>query len=115
MNLKTISITIIIVVSVLLLLFGTNYLIDLKGEDLKEKININEGIITELKKQIAKDSILSLKLKHSIDSAMNIKTDTVKIYETKYIKINSVKQLNAIESINLLARNISKVDTTGKR
>lgn len=112
MNLKTISIAIIILVSILLLLLGINYIIDVKQE---EKMNINEGIIIELKKQIAKDSILSLTLIHSIDSAMNIKTDTVKIYETKYIKVNSVKQLNAIESINLLARNISKVDTTGKR
>jgi len=115
MNLKKVSIEIIILVSVLLLLFGINYLIDLKGEYLKEKININEGIIIELKKQITKDSILSLKLIHSIDSVRNIKTDTVKIYENKYIKVNSVKQLNAIESINLLARNISKVDTTWQR
>lgn len=112
MNPKKVSIIIIILASASLLRIGINYFIDVKQE---EKINPNDGIIIELKKQIAKDSILSLKLIHSIDSIRNIKTDTVKIYEEKYIKVNGVKQLNSIESINLLARNISKVDTTGQR
>jgi len=111
MNPKKASILIIALATALLVAFGLHWYIQNREQSLRESISFNEGIISELKKQISKDSLLALNLKTSIDSIRAIKTDTLKIYENKYIKVNGVVNLNANRSVELLARNISQVDT----
>lgn len=112
MNPKKVSIIAIGVISLLLIFLGIHWYIQNREQKLREDISFNKGVIEQLKERIVKDSLLALSLKRSIDSVMVIKKDTLKIYENKYIKINSVISLNANESIGLLARNLSKVDTT---
>ena len=76
---------------------------------MREEAAKNEGAILILKQKLKSDSLTSIQLKKTADSAIaSIHIDTVFITQKTNAKINTVKHLNADESIHFLSGRLPK-------